>query len=86
MYGKSFVVPAAAALLLAGAATALAGNFTDERDSGNSAHQTELDEQYARSHHTIVPGTLPPRTSTRGSYGYVSPHHSKTKRTPSHGN
>ena len=84
MYSKSFLV-SAAAVLLAGAPAALAGNFTDPRDEGNSVRQAELDEQFARSHQTSRPGT-PPVTSRRSAYGYVSPHHPKAKRIPSQGN
>ena len=84
MYSKSFVVSAAAAVLLAGMAPALAANFTDERDSGNSVHQTHLDREYARTHPTIVPGT-PPAPSTHSPYGYVPPHRSKVKRPLPHG-
>jgi hypothetical protein len=77
---RKFFVVSAAAVLLASAPAALAANFTDPRDSGNSAHQTELDEQFARSHQTIIPGAPHPVTSTRRLYGYVPPHHSKAKR------
>jgi hypothetical protein len=80
MHRKSFVMAAAAAVMLAGAPDALAGNFTDPRDEGNSVHQTELDEQFARRHQAIIPGAPVPRT--RSAYGYVPPHHSKAKRTP----
>jgi hypothetical protein len=86
MYRKSFVVSAAAALLLPAAAAAPAANFTDPRDNGNSVYQTELDEQFARRHQTIAPGTLPPRASTRGAYGYVPPHRAKAKRIAPQGN
>jgi hypothetical protein len=48
----------AAVVLLAGAPVARAGNVPDDEcGSGLSVHQTELDQQYARSHPTIVPGT-----------------------------
>ena len=68
-----FLVAAAAVLL---ATSALAANFTDDRDNGLSARQTEIDEQYARSHPTIVPGIpVPPGTP----YGYVPPHRSAAK-------
>ena len=82
MHSKSFVACAAAAVLLAIAPAARAANFTDQRDSGNSVHQTELDEQYARSHSTIRPGT--PSPVGRYGYGYVVPRHPKAKRSPSH--
>ena len=84
MTGKSLVVSAVAAILLAGASAANAANFTDPRDSGNSAHQSMLDEQFARSHPTIMPGTPAQRPGSRGAYGYVPPHHSKAKRSISH--
>jgi len=42
------------------------------RGGGNDAYQTYLDEQYARSHPIIVPGT-PPGIHTPGSaYGLAS--------------
>ena len=79
---KSLVLFAAAVVLLAGAPVARAGNDGPrDRDSGLSVRQTELDEQYARSHPTIVPGT-PPRLST--PYGYVPPHRPVAKHR--HGN
>jgi hypothetical protein len=86
MYSKFFVLSAAAAVLLASAPAALAANFTDPRDRGNSVHQTELDEQFARGHQTVTPGTPPSVTNTRSPYGYVPPHHPKPKHTPSRGN
>jgi hypothetical protein len=86
MYSKSFVSAAAAAVLLACAAPALAANFTDERDRGNNEHTTLLDEEYARTHPTIIPGTPPALMGTRSTYGYVLPHRPKAKRTVSHGN
>jgi hypothetical protein len=75
---KSFVVFAAATVLLSGAPVALANNFNDDRGGswGLNAHQTELDAQYARTHPTITPGT-PVRNGS--SYGYVSPHRPKAK-------
>jgi hypothetical protein len=73
MYSKkSLVLFVAAIVLLAGASVARAGDdFTRERDRGLNEHQTELDEQFARSHPTVMPGT-PTRPST--PYGYVPPH------------
>jgi hypothetical protein len=82
MYSKkSLVLVAAVGVLLA--TPALAANFTDERDSGLSVRQTQLDEQYARRHPTIVPGT-PPSLSTPYGYGYVPPHRPAAKHR--HGN
>jgi hypothetical protein len=76
MYSKtSFVVFAAAVVLLAGASVALA-HFDDDRDYGLNAHQTELDQEYGHTHPTITPGT-PVRNGS--SYGYVSPHRPKAK-------
>ena len=72
MYSKkSLVLSAATVVLLAGASVALASNLTDDRDSGLSARQTQLDEQFARSHSTTIRGT-PARPIS--SYGYVPPH------------
>jgi hypothetical protein len=77
MYRKtSFPVLAVAAVLLAGAAPALAANFTDERDRGASEHQTLLDQEYARTHPTITPGVP---VGNSAPYGYVPPHHPKPK-------
>ena len=79
MYSKkSLVLSAATVVLLAGASVALASNLTDDRDSGLSARQTQLDEQFARSHSTttVVPGT-PARPIS--SYGYVRPHRPAAK-------
>jgi hypothetical protein len=71
MYGKtSFVVFAAAVVMLAGASVALARDWTDERDYGLNEHQTNLDQEYNRTHPTITPGT-PARDGS--SYGYVPP-------------
>jgi hypothetical protein len=75
MYSKKSLVLFASAVVLVSSA-ALAANFTDRRDSGLSVRQTELDEQYARRHPTIVPGT-PARKNT--PYGYVPPHRSAAK-------
>ena len=78
MYSKrSLVLFAAAAALLA--SMTLAANSggggrpgkENGRDTGNNVHQTLLDDEYARLHPTIVPGT-PPRLST--PYAYVPPH------------
>jgi hypothetical protein len=72
MYSKmSFVVCAAAVVLLAGAPVAVAKDSSNRNDTAPNAHQTALDEEYARTHQTIVPGT----PATNGtSYGYVPPH------------
>jgi len=48
----------------------------DRRDRGNSVRQTLLDDEYARRHPTIVPGT-PPRLSR--SFGYVPPRQSTAR-------
>ena len=73
MYSKkSLVLFAATIVLLAGASVARAGNDGPRsRDTGVNEHQTELDEQFARSYQTVMPGT-PARPSTL--YGYVPPH------------
>ena len=75
MYSKkSLVLFAAAAVLLASMTLAAnSGSRTGKengRDTGNNVHQTLLDDEYARQHPTIVPGT-PPRLSN--PYGYVPP-------------
>ena len=71
MYSKtSFVVFAAAVVMLAGASVALARDWTDERDYGLNEHQTNLDQEYSRTRPTITPGT-PARDGS--SYGYVPP-------------
>jgi len=68
---KKTLVLFAAGALLAGTSPALAGHESrDDRDSGLSVRQTELDEEYAHSLPTIVPGT-PARPST--PYGYAPP-------------
>jgi hypothetical protein len=74
---RSFVVCAAAVAMLAGASVALARDWTDERDYGLTEHQTDLDQQYARTRPTVTPGA-PVRNGT--SYGYVSPRHPRAKR------
>ena len=63
---------AATIVLLTGAPVALASHLGDERDSGLSVHQTELDEQYARTHSAITHGGP---TKNGAPYGYVTPHH-----------
>jgi hypothetical protein len=77
MYSKSFVVFAAATVLLAGAA--LARDY-DRRDSGLSVRQMQLDREYARKNPTITPGTPPALSGPRGAYGHVAPHRPSTKR------
>jgi hypothetical protein len=47
-----------------------------DRDGGSNARQTELDEQFVRSHQTTIPGT-PARPIS--SYGYVPPHRPAAK-------
>ena len=70
MYSKKSLVLFAPVVLLASASVARA-HFDDERDAiGLNAHQTQLDEQYARTHPSVMPGT-PARPST--PYGYVPP-------------
>jgi hypothetical protein len=70
MSPKIFAIPSAlalaAALTLGSLGIAYAG-----RDGGNDAHQTYLDEQYARNHPTIVPGAPPGITEPGSAYGYV---------------
>jgi hypothetical protein len=79
MYGKKpFLALAAGAVLFGGAVAASASNFTDERDRGNSARQTELDREYARQHPTIMPGT----PAYGSPYGYVPPHRAAKHRHP----
>jgi hypothetical protein len=80
MYSKTSLVFAAAVVMLAGASIALARDWTDDRDNGYNAHQTDLDQEYARTHPTITPGP-PVRNST--PYGYVPPHRPKGKH-PTH--
>ena len=76
---KKFLVPSAAAvLLLASVSVAPANDASADRDSGLSAHQTELDEQYARSHPTTMPGT-PARPTSAYGYGYVPSHRPAAK-------
>ena len=74
MYSKRSLVPfAAAIMLLAGAWVARAGNDGPRsRDMGVNEHQVELDEQFARSHQTLMPVTSTP-------YGYVPPHRPAAK-------
>jgi len=75
MYSKSFIVSAAAAVLLAGSTAAHAANFTDPRDSGwFSQRQLQLDREYTRTHPTIIPGTPPALMTPGGAYGQVPPH------------
>jgi len=38
---------------------------------GNNAHQTYLDQQYARRHPVIVPGTSPGLSPPATAYGFV---------------
>jgi hypothetical protein len=76
MCSKFIVASAAAVVLLTGAPITLARDWSDERDNGPNAHQTELDEQYTRTHQAIPPRT-PVKNTT--SYGYVSPHHRTAK-------
>ena len=78
MYSKKFLVlSAAAVMLLASVPVALAGaDGPRDRDSGLSEHQTELDEQFARSHPTTMPGT-PVRPIS--PYGYAPPHRPAAK-------
>ena len=80
MYSKRSLVRFAAAIVLfAGASVARAGdNQPDARSGGYglNEHQTEVDEQFARSHQTLMSGT-PARPST--PYGYVPPHRPAAK-------
>jgi len=65
---KSLVLLAAAVVLLA--SPALAAKKHHPRYGGNNARQTALDEQYARKHPTIVPGTpARPNYGGGGDYG-----------------
>ena len=80
MYSKEFLVLFAVVVLLASAAVARAGNFTNERDSGLNTHQTELDEQFARranSYPAFVPN---PPAGNSTPYGYVPRHRPTAKR------
>ena len=87
MYSKrSLVLFAAAAVLLV--SMTLAANSGSSRpgkengrDTGNNVHQTLLDDEYARRHPTIVPGT-PPRLNN--PYGYVPPRNSTARQATSH--
>jgi hypothetical protein len=77
MYSKkSLVLFAAAIVLLAGAPVARANDHTDARSDGVSERQSEFDEQSARSHQTVTPGTPARPIST---YGYVPPHRPAAK-------
>jgi len=67
----SFVACAAAVALLAGPVVALAKDNSDKDDTAPNAHQTELDQEYARTHPTVMPGTSP---TISAPYGYVPPH------------
>lgn len=78
MYSKKTLAFAALFVPLAGAA--LATDFDDGRDSGLSAHQMELDREYARSHPTIIPGTPPALSTPGGAYGQVRPHRPTARR------
>ena len=68
-------------VLFAGAAVARAGNFTNERDTGLNAHQTELDQRFTRraSSPTFTPD--PPARNTPPT-GSVPRHHPTAKRRP----
>jgi hypothetical protein len=72
MYKKTLIVASLAAALglLAGAPLALA----NDQDSAPNAHQTQLDEQYARTH-ALVPGK-----SGTSAYAYVPPAKHSTAR------
>ena len=59
MYRKIFLVLLSAVVLLASTLDVFARRGRDRRSSGLSVRQTELDEQFARRHPTIVPGTSP---------------------------
>jgi hypothetical protein len=79
MYRKrSLVLFAAAVVLLAGSPVARANDRPDKRSGGLglSEHQTELDEQFARSHQTVMPGT-PARPIS--PYGYAARHRPAAK-------
>jgi hypothetical protein len=69
MYRKAIIATSAIALSAAAVLGALTPAYA--RGGGNDAYQTYLDEQYARNHPEIVPGT-PPGISTPGSaYGFA---------------
>jgi hypothetical protein len=70
---------AIAAMLMLVAGAALARDDFDDRDSGASAHQTELDREYARTHPVLTPGTPPALGTSSNTYGYVPPHRPKAK-------
>jgi hypothetical protein len=77
MCGKKSLVLFAAVLLLAGGPLARAGDITgSDRDGGSNEHQIELDEQFARSHQTTMPGT-PARPLS--AYGYAARHRPAAK-------
>jgi len=74
MYKKTLIVASLAGALglLASAPLALAG----DQDSAPNAHQTQLDEQFARTH-TAIPGK-----SGTSAYAYVpapAKHHTTRK-------
>jgi hypothetical protein len=72
MSRKSLIAPSAIALVSAlilgavGPAYARGGG-----GGGNDAYQTSLDQQYARNHPTIVPGTPPGISSAERAYGFA---------------
>jgi hypothetical protein len=88
MFRKSLIASSAIALCSALVLGAVGPAYARGGGGGNDAYQSYLDEQYARHHPTIVPGT-PPGLSTpdsaygfapdaRGGYAYHSAPHART--------
>jgi hypothetical protein len=79
MSRKSFIATSAIALCSAlilgavGPAYARSGGG----GGGNDAYQSDLDQQYARNHPTIVPGTPPGLSTPDNAYGFA-PHALRT--------
>lgn len=62
---KKSKIALATVLALAALSPAYAGS------GGNNAHQTYIDEQYARSHPVVVPGTPPGISTPATAYGFA---------------
>jgi hypothetical protein len=69
MSRKSLIAPSALALSAAVILAALSPAYA--AGGGNNAHQTYLDEQYARNHPVIVPGTPPGISIPATAYGFA---------------
>ena len=71
MSRKSLIAPSAIALVSALILGAVGPAYARGSGGGNDAYQSDLDQQYARNHPTIVPGTPPGLSTPDSAYGFA---------------